>query len=80
MTVNIKSDPNSFVGLLGIDQKVLLLKSGNDFTRKCIYEDLHSYGHQYSYCRTPSLGFMSGVIVLTNARYDGKLKPLIWTS
>lgn len=32
----ISAKPNSFVGLLGIDQRSLLLKSGNDLTYVCI--------------------------------------------
>lgn len=31
--VNIKAKPNSYVGVLGVDQSVLLLKSGNDITQ-----------------------------------------------
>lgn len=30
--VRVKADPNSYVGLLAVDQSVLLLKSGNDIT------------------------------------------------
>jgi CD109 antigen len=30
--ITIRSKPNSYVGLLGVDQSVLLLKSGNDLT------------------------------------------------
>uniref|UniRef100_A0A1I8NTI5 TEP1-F n=1 Tax=Stomoxys calcitrans TaxID=35570 RepID=A0A1I8NTI5_STOCA len=43
VTLNIKTDPNSFVGILGVDQSVLLLKSGNDFKGKKILKDLHDY-------------------------------------
>ena len=31
--VLIKAKPNSYVGVLGVDQSVLLLKTGNDITR-----------------------------------------------
>lgn len=31
--VNMKTNPKSFVGLLGIDKSLLLLKSGNDLDR-----------------------------------------------
>ncbi|KAJ9579454.1 hypothetical protein L9F63_024436, partial [Diploptera punctata] len=41
MTVEAK--PNSYVGLLGIDQSVLLLKSGNDITKEIVAEELKSY-------------------------------------
>jgi hypothetical protein len=33
--VKVKSEQDSYVGLLGIDQSVLLLKSGNDVTKVC---------------------------------------------
>ena len=37
----VKSKPNSYVGVLGVDQSVLLLKTGNDITRvrKLIFMD-----------------------------------------
>lgn len=31
--VTVKAKPNSYVGVLGVDQSVLLLKSGNDLTQ-----------------------------------------------
>ncbi|XP_063245195.1 CD109 antigen-like isoform X2 [Bacillus rossius redtenbacheri] len=39
----VKAKPNSYVGLLGIDQSVLLLKSGNDITEDDVVEELKSY-------------------------------------
>jgi len=30
--LTVETKPNSFVGILGLDQSVLLLKSGNDIT------------------------------------------------
>nr|CAD7195115.1 unnamed protein product [Timema douglasi] len=39
----VKAKPNSYVGILGIDQSVLLLKSGNDITEEDVIEELHSY-------------------------------------
>ena len=30
--VTVRTKPNSYVGLLGVDQSVLLLRSGNDIT------------------------------------------------
>lgn len=29
----VKAKPNSYVGVLGVDQSVLLLKTGNDISR-----------------------------------------------
>lgn len=31
--VSVKAKPNSYVGVLGVDQSVLLLKTGNDITQ-----------------------------------------------
>jgi CD109 antigen len=31
--LTIEAKPNSFIGILGVDQSVLLLKSGNDITK-----------------------------------------------
>ncbi|XP_046801006.1 CD109 antigen-like isoform X2 [Lucilia cuprina] len=69
--LNIKTDPESFVGLLGIDQSVLLLKSGNDLDSEKIINDLNSY-----VTSTPDIkgygtypGRSSGLITQTNANY-----------
>lgn len=34
--LKVKADPNSYVGLLAVDQSVLLLKSGNDITKEMV--------------------------------------------
>lgn len=39
----ITSKPNSYVGLLGIDQRSILLKSGNDISYEQVYKELKSY-------------------------------------
>ncbi|MFH4975897.1 hypothetical protein AB6A40_002606 [Gnathostoma spinigerum] len=39
----IKADPESFVGLLAVDQSVLLLKSGNDITKEMVENDINQY-------------------------------------
>jgi CD109 antigen len=31
--LTVEAKPNSYVGILGVDQSVLLLKSGNDITK-----------------------------------------------
>ncbi|XP_063973145.1 CD109 antigen-like isoform X2 [Diachasmimorpha longicaudata] len=41
--LNITSRPNSFVGVLGVDQRSLLLKSGNDITREDVLKELRGY-------------------------------------
>ncbi|XP_011051552.1 PREDICTED: CD109 antigen-like isoform X2 [Acromyrmex echinatior] len=39
----ISAKPNSFIGLLGIDQRSLLLKSGNDISYDQVYKELQTY-------------------------------------
>ncbi|XP_076755631.1 CD109 antigen isoform X1 [Xylocopa sonorina] len=39
----ITSNPNSYVGLLGVDQRSILLKSGNDISYEQVYKELKSY-------------------------------------
>ena len=41
--VTVATKPSAYVGLLGIDQSVLLLKSGNDLTQEDVMEELESY-------------------------------------
>ncbi|XP_075152783.1 CD109 antigen-like isoform X4 [Haematobia irritans] len=71
VTLNIKADPDSFVGLLGVDQSVLLLQSGNDFDPKSIKSDLASYDTRTPYIRGYGEypGHTSGLVTLTNANY-----------
>ncbi|XP_012136997.1 thioester-containing protein 1 allele R1 isoform X2 [Megachile rotundata] len=39
----ITSKPNSYIGLLGVDQRSILLKSGNDISYEQVYKELKSY-------------------------------------
>ncbi|XP_049951328.1 CD109 antigen-like isoform X5 [Schistocerca serialis cubense] len=41
--LKIEAKANSYVGLLGIDQSVLLLKGGHDITEDDVLKELHSY-------------------------------------
>lgn len=43
--IQVKSNPNSYIGLLGVDQSVLLLRDGNDLSRNEIWNQLKSF-HQ----------------------------------
>ncbi|XP_037812901.1 alpha-2-macroglobulin-like isoform X4 [Lucilia sericata] len=69
--LNIKTDPESFVGLLGVDQSVLLLKSGNDLDSERIINDLNSYATSTPYIKGYGTypGRSSGLITQTNANY-----------
>ncbi|CAG9810736.1 unnamed protein product [Chironomus riparius] len=44
LTISVRSNPNSFVGLLGVDQSVLLLKKGNDIEQETVFSELKAYG------------------------------------
>ncbi|XP_014673920.1 PREDICTED: CD109 antigen-like [Priapulus caudatus] len=42
--VQVYTNPDSFIGLLAVDQSVQLLKSGNDITQEEVVEELSTYG------------------------------------
>uniref|UniRef100_A0A2M4B954 CD109 antigen n=2 Tax=Anopheles marajoara TaxID=58244 RepID=A0A2M4B954_9DIPT len=41
--ITVSTNPDSYVGLLGVDQSVLLLKSGNDITKDQVFSELEKY-------------------------------------
>lgn len=45
----MSTKPNSYVGLLGVDQSVLLLKKGNDIEKSSVFEELEKYNEKSSY-------------------------------
>lgn len=45
--ITVISKPNSFVGLLGVDQSVLLLKNGNDLKKSEVLDELDLYSKNY---------------------------------
>jgi len=71
VNIQVKTDPESYVGLLGVDQSVLLLKSGNDLSRDAVFNSLNKFKtttpYQHGYGRYP--GDNSGLVTLTNADY-----------
>ncbi|KAF6203422.1 hypothetical protein GE061_003841 [Apolygus lucorum] len=80
--ITVETKPNSLVGLMGVDQSVLLLKSGNDFSESEIRQDLSAYDYQSyqgryrrssisPYWRSSSTKYnfnSAGAVVLTNAQ------------
>lgn len=46
VTIDVQTNPKSYVGLLAIDQSVLLLKSGNDLAQSDIVNELNAYGER----------------------------------
>ncbi len=43
ITIGINSNPHSYVGLLGVDQSVTLLKKGNDIEADVIFDQLDEF-------------------------------------
>jgi CD109 antigen len=41
--ISVKAKPNSYVGVLGVDQSVLLLKTGNDITQVLVLKPHKSF-------------------------------------
>lgn len=79
VNIKVKTDPDSYIGLLGVDQSVLLLKSGNDLSRDDVFNSLNKYKTstpwQQGYGRYP--GESSGLVTLTNADYPYNFGKLI---
>lgn len=74
MTLTVNAHPNSYVGLLGVDQSVLLLKRGNDIELETLSRDLYECGQflqsvdnylVYTYHEDYKI---VGAVVLTNAK------------
>jgi Alpha-2-macroglobulin bait region domain len=77
----VKTAIDSFVGLLGVDQSVLLLKSGNDIVQSSVDNDLAgynavtNYNSQWSndirYTNTRFTNFASSsMVIITNAKKE----------
>lgn len=49
--LNISSNPKSFIGLLGVDQSVMLLRSGNDLALDAVWNEIDLFHSQVSYSR-----------------------------
>lgn len=46
--ITVISKPNSYIGLLGVDQSVLLLRKGNDLDKSQIFNELGEYSRKQS--------------------------------
>ncbi|XP_069677480.1 CD109 antigen-like isoform X2 [Periplaneta americana] len=55
--LTIEAKPESYVGVLGIDQSVLLLKEGNDITEDTVLQELMSYDGGYQTPFWPGMNF-----------------------
>ena len=56
VTITVDAKENSYVGLLGVDQSVLLLKSGNDINNEAVQVELSRFNDYdvYNYVRFTS--------------------------
>jgi hypothetical protein len=79
VNLTVTSDSNSLVGLLGVDQSVLLLKSGNDLDKSLIASEIkrYTYAEHYNshygddvYYGTYQDFLESNVAVITNAKEE----------
>ncbi|KAJ6219175.1 hypothetical protein RDWZM_004987 [Blomia tropicalis] len=75
VSVRAETNPSAYVGLLGVDQSVLLLKGGNDITKADVTKEIELYSSisasKYnSWLRTNVLDIFqnSGVVIITNAK------------
>ncbi|KAG4076179.1 hypothetical protein HA402_014728 [Bradysia odoriphaga] len=84
--LKITTAPNSYVGLLAVDQSVLLLRSGNDLSVDDVTDDLdqynnvvsnrrHHYHRRYYWSQTISTIENAGMFVLSNVN-DFIPKPI----
>ncbi|CAG2113508.1 unnamed protein product, partial [Medioppia subpectinata] len=75
--VRVSTKPDAYVGLLGVDQSVLLLKSGYDITREDVDKELKTYDstgaddqHRYGWWQNSvtagEIFDNSGVVVMSN--------------
>jgi CD109 antigen len=79
ISISISSNPNSFVGVLGVDQSVLLLKKGNDIERNNVLSELDRYNdiNRYNYVYTENYDWRtrldfenSNAFIITNAKNE----------
>lgn len=76
--ITVSTKPNSYVGLLGVDQSVLLLKKGNDLEKSAVFEELDKYNEKTRWSRrfygsnygTFSDFDSSGAAIITNAKEE----------
>lgn len=88
ITISVSSNPNSYVALLGVDQSVLLLKSGNDIDKTVIFSEINQYSeiNEYNYGFSPDYDWRtrwdfenSNAFIITNAKKEfGETKMKIF--
>ncbi|XP_014676905.1 PREDICTED: CD109 antigen-like [Priapulus caudatus] len=74
VNLRINTAPDSFVGVLAVDQKVQLLRGGNDITKGQVLKDIRSYGFsQNDYDDGPIWFNPGGPVVM-----DRKKRSILW--
>ncbi|KAJ6220697.1 hypothetical protein RDWZM_006509 [Blomia tropicalis] len=61
--ISVETKPSAYVGLLGVDQSVLLLRQGNDITQDDILQEMESY----------DIGKKN------SPEFDGFYRPIFWS-
>ncbi|XP_051162280.1 CD109 antigen isoform X2 [Leptopilina boulardi] len=75
ISLTVSTNPDSYIGLLGVDQRSLLLKSGNDISHEQVENEMKSYDKADTYelyhrggAETSSEVFTNaGAVIITNA-------------
>lgn len=77
LEISVSTNPNSIVGLLGVDQSVLLLKKGNDIEPSAVLDEFKKYdevnkhnydwSNRYDYSRYRDFQ-SSDAVIITNAQ------------
>lgn len=78
LSITVNTKPNSYVGLLGVDQSVLLLKKGNDLEKSAIFEELGKFNEKTRWSRKWYSNYYgsysdfetSGAAIITNAKEE----------
>ncbi|KAL7015206.1 hypothetical protein ACKWTF_016340 [Chironomus riparius] len=76
VTITAETIENSYVGLVGVDQSVLLLKSTNDLTREAVQDEQSRYDNYdiYNYARYgPKINkyydnFRESIVIISNSK------------
>ncbi|XP_039950333.1 murinoglobulin-1-like [Bactrocera tryoni] len=73
LSLSIFTEPNSYVGLLGMDKDALMLQTENNLNTRKIFNDLSNVQSKtpkaYLHINSPYPGETAGLVTLTNANY-----------
>lgn len=79
LEISVFTKQNSLVGLLGVDQSVLVMKKGNDIEQSTVFEELSQYSkfdkksHNWHEGTQLEDFKSSDAVLITNAKQPGKL-------